>query len=179
MARAKKIATRAKRPAKKTKTTKARAAPPKRTVSRAKRPVAKALTVDERRKLLKPRSDYDDVIENAVRVWSGEQRVVKVPGLTAPKLATLLRRAQTALAREETVRQRMEARLRPLQDARLRAEDAAVRALLDLNAGVKLYGRNDPRVLEAFAFVSEHLTSARGAPAPDAESDGTESASES
>jgi hypothetical protein len=127
----------------------------------AKKTVRPGLSADERRRLLKPRAEYDDVIERAVRVW-GTQRTVKVPALTGARLASLLKRAQTAASREEVMRQRFESKLRPLQDARLIAEDAAYRALLDLNAAVKVFARNDPTVLEAFAFLAEYLTSARG-----------------
>jgi hypothetical protein len=137
----------------------------KKPARRPKKAPQPALTSDERRKLLKMRDDSDDVGERAAALWK-TRKDVRVSGLTPSKLLSLVAKAKKAQQREQLVRAQMEAKLRPLQDARLVAEDVAYRAMLDLHAQVKVLGRNDPSVLEAFAFLAEHVGRTRD-PAPD------------
>ena len=136
---------------------------PAKKASRKKPPVA--LGSDERRKLLKPRESFDELIEQVVRVW-GEQRGFRVPGLTMAQMGSLLRKADRAAAREQALRVKFEQRIRPLSDARLIAEDAAWRAVLDVHAAAKLYGRSRPEIAEAFGFVADALSGRATAPAP-------------
>lgn len=157
MAKAKKAAKGAKKPATKAKkgATAKKSAAPKR-----KKKAIVALTTEERRKLLKLRADSDDVGERAATQWA-VRKDVKVSELSPAKLRSLVDKARKAKQREDAVRAQMEAKVRPLQDARLLAEDAAYRAMLDLHAQVKTLGRKDPSVLEAFAFLAEHVGSTR------------------
>jgi hypothetical protein len=152
------------------KPSRAAAKPANKPARRAKKPAQPTLTTDERRKLLKMRDDSDDVAERAATQWTA-RRDVRVKDLTPNKLVALVTKAKKAQQREQLVRAQLEAKLRPLQDARLLAEDVAYRALLDLHAQVKVLGRNDPSVLEAFAFLAEHVSGTREAPpepSPDA-----------
>lgn len=132
----------------------------------AKRAAPRELNTKERQRLLKPRTDYGDVIERVARVWEDDPSL-KVPGLTRGKLLSQWRAAKRAADREDALRAKMEAKLRPLADARRLADDAAYRALLDVHAAVKLFTRTRPSVGEAYAFLADHLTSARPEAAPE------------
>ena len=136
----------------------------------AKREPAPELSAKERQRLLKPRTDYGDVIEKVARAWEADPSL-KVPGLTRAKLLTQWRAAKRAGEREDALREKMEARLRPLADARRLADDTAYRSLLDVHASVKLFARSRPSVAEAYGFLADHLTNARpeADPAKDAE----------
>jgi len=131
-----------------------------------------ALTTEERRKLLKPKDQFVEVVERTARAL-GRRREIRVPGVTTAKLKALTAKAVRAAKREAIVREQFEQKIRPLSDARLLAEDAAYRALLNVYAAVKLYTRADPSVGEEFAFLIEHLTftreKAEPAPAPERE----------
>lgn len=116
------------------------------------------LTTEQRRKLLKPREGFDDLIERVARTWENT-RSLRVPGQTIQRLRKLLRDAQRAATREELAREKLERTLRPLYDGRLLAEDKAWRALLDVNAAVKLFARSDPSLIETFGFLTDALTS--------------------
>ena len=125
-----------------------------------------SLDANERRKLLKMRDDSDDVAERAAAQW-GAHKDVRVKDLSPSKLLSLVAKAKKALQREQRLRAQLEAKIRPLQDARLIAEDAAYRALLDLHAQVKVLGRKDPGITEASAFLADHVAGTRdAAPAP-------------
>src|SRR5262245_28832749 len=85
--------------------------------SRAKKPPA-LLTTEQRRKLLRPREGFDELIERIARTWDNT-RSLRVPGLTVARLLKLLRDAERSAGREQTSREKMERILRPLIDARL------------------------------------------------------------
>ncbi|AKF03269.1 hypothetical protein [Sandaracinus amylolyticus] len=131
----------------------------KRTRSRAETPL---MTAEERRKLVKAHDGYDDLIEEVVRKWSNDT-ALKVPGLSPAKLTKLLRDAERAKKKEAELRAALERKLGASYDARLRAEHDAWRAVLDVNAAVKLFARRDGALAERFAFLSDALT-AKSAP---------------
>jgi hypothetical protein len=127
----------------------------------AKKPAAKkALTVDARRKLLKPHTDYEKLVEQIAVNWE-ESRVLKVPSLSAARLRKLAADAQRAVVKETSLRVKLEAKIDAVYDARLLAEDALWRAILDVNAAVKLFARSDETLPERFWFLSDALTGAR------------------
>src|SRR5688500_1623355 len=64
------------------------------------------LTTEQRRKLLKPRDDFEDLVEQIARTWN-TARALRVPGLSAPRLLSLLKRARAAAEREQTMREKM------------------------------------------------------------------------
>lgn len=137
----------------------------KKAPTRAKgKAVRASLSVEAKQRLLKPITGFADLLERLVATWKEHGRVVKVPGLTAAKLASLLRRAEAANKKEEAVRARLEARLRPLSDARLLAEHDAWKAALDLYAMTKAAARTDPGILVPFEFFAEALQRKRSAP---------------
>jgi hypothetical protein len=152
-----------KAPAKKPAATKAPAA---KQPAAARKPAAKprapreALTVDARRKLLKPRSDYDDLVAQVAIHWEQDPGL-RVPGLTPARLRKLARDAERAVLRETALRAKLERQIAAVYDARLLAEDAVWRAVLDVNAAVKLFARSDENLPERFAFLTAALGSTR------------------
>ncbi len=124
----------------------------KKRVARRKPP--EVLSTEERSKLLKPRTDFIDVLDRVTREWEA-YRDLRVPGLTASKLASLGKKAKRATEKEAALREKMERQLVPLADARRMAHDAAYRALLDTHAAIKLHARLDAGVVERFAFLAE------------------------
>lgn len=124
------------------------------------------LDPDTRLRLLKPRESFDELIEQVLRVWS-EQKGFRVPNVTPARLRSALRKAEKTWAKEHAVRVKLEQKLRPLSDARMIAEDAAWRAVLDVHAAAKLYGRSRPEITEAFAFLANALASRTSAPEPE------------
>jgi len=161
-------------PAKKTRTPIAKA----KTATKKKKPraVSDVLSLEERAKLLKPRTDFLDVIGRVTREWQN-YRALRVPGLSAAKLASLAKKAARASEKEEAVAEAMQRKLVPLKDARRVAHDAAYRALLDTHAAIKLHARLDAGVVERFAFVTDLVRNqpaesddGGGAPPPPGES---------
>jgi len=136
-------------------------APIAKKVARTPAKVPVALTTEARRKLLKPRENYDDLVERVARTWESV-KALRVPGLSVARLRKLLKDAERAKTKEQTMREKLERALRPLYDGRLLAEDKAWRAVLDVNAAVKLYARNEPALAETFGFLTEALTTGGG-----------------
>lgn len=164
MAKAKKRASSAKKSVKKaTKKTPKKAAKkaakkaPRRSGARAPR----VLAVDERQRLPKPRVGWRDLLEQLVETWRATPSL-KVKGLTPSRLEGLGGRADKASDKERALVAAQQAKLRPVSDARLIAEADAWRAILEVNAALKYYGRGDPALAEAFAFLADALRSERG-----------------
>ncbi len=124
-----------------------------------------SLSADARRKLLRPRSDYAELVEQVAVQWD-QNRVLRVPKLTASRLRKLARNAQTAVSKETALRAKLERQLQVISDARLLAEDNVWRAVLDVNAAVKLFARSDETLPERFGFLTDALTSARASVEP-------------
>jgi hypothetical protein len=129
---------------------------------RASRPDPVVLTSEERRRMLKPRENYVEIIERVLRTWDAN-RELRVPGLTQAGLRKRLAAAQRAAEREQKLREQVERKLRTLADARLVAEHTMWRALLDLHGAAKLFGRTAPSIAQDFAFLTDALTNARAA----------------
>jgi hypothetical protein len=129
--------------------------------SAKKRGATQLLSTDERLKLLKPREDFDETIERFVREWES-YRALRVPGLTAARMRSLLKKSERAAEKEAKVREKYERALAPLADARRLAQHDAFKALLLANKAVKLQGEIDAGVLQRFAFLAEALTTNPG-----------------
>lgn len=140
-------------------------------VKKSERPATPQLTTEARRKLLKPRENYDELLEKVARIW-GENKTLRVPGLTVSRLERLLKNAERARTKEAAMREKLERVLRPLYDGRLLAEDEAWRAVLDVNAAVKLHARRNPALAETFGFLTEALTTGGGRAAEEGEDEG-------
>jgi len=144
-------------------TTKKSAAPAskKKTAARAK---PAALSQEARRSLLKPREGAAALGEALAVTWSNE-RGLRVDDLSAPKLASLVRKARRAEARQTALAEKQARQMQPIRDARLSADDALWRALLDLRAAVGLRARKDPTIEERFAALIDALRNEATAPA--------------
>lgn len=125
------------------------------------------LSSEQRRRTLKPREGYPDLIERITRTWTSH-KALRVPGLTTARLLKLLRDAERAADREAAAREKLETALRGLTDRRLLAEESMWRAVLDVNAAVKLFARSDPSLADTFGFLTDALSSTPG-PKPAAE----------
>lgn len=127
------------------------AAPVKR---RAAKKEPKLLTEDERNRLLKPTSDFRNVVEDTIEVWTAGGKGLRVPGRSPGQLRSLLRKATTASDREEKLRREVERKVAKLVDARMLAHHAVWNALLDVYSAVR-GSRSAPQLQEAFAFLAE------------------------
>ena len=134
----------------------------KRTAKKTKKKTAPALTIAEKQRLLKPLRDYPELLKRLIDTWRSHARVVRMPGMTSAALAARLRKAIAASAREDAVRTKLEQRLQPLADARMRAESDAWKGALDLYAMLKTAARNDPGLMGPFAFFAEAVTHRAG-----------------
>lgn len=141
---AKKKPAAAKKSAKPAPRSKARAAPPK------------PMAADARNKLLKPRTGADDLGEDIAGVWANE-RGLRVDDLTPAKLARLVAKSRKANAKEAALADAQARKMAPIRDARLVADDALWRGLLDLRASVGLRARKDPSIEERFAALIDAL----------------------
>lgn len=140
------------------------AKPSKKSAKKSAKKAAKIptlLTSEQRRKVLKPREGYEELLEQVARTWENAKSL-RVPGLSVARLRKLLRDAERSAEKESAMRDKLERALRPLYDARLLAEEKAWRAVLDVNAAVKLFARSDPSLLDTFAFLVDALTSNPG-----------------
>ena len=148
MAAKKKIAKKSTKKTAKKAATKARASAPKR-----RKPVAKrVLTPEERQKMLRPRDL--DVIDDVLLAWAASPGL-KVKDVSVAKLRAMHARATTARERETTLAAKQAEQLRPVSDARLIAEDAVWRAVLEVKATAAFAARHDPALAERFAFLDE------------------------
>lgn len=155
MAKAKKKAPKKKapsKPAKKPAPKSSKAAPAR---ARAARAQPAGLTTDDKQRLLKPGPDYDAVLAVTLPAWKSHSRYVRVADLSAARLGSTARKAGRAWEKERAFRAKMDAKLQPLMDARMRLEDEVMRGMLDLNAEVKSTARRRPEVADAFAALAD------------------------
>ena len=138
-----------------------KAAPKKKSAARP-REIA-LMSTEERRSKLKPRDNYDDLVEEIVRAMKNHPRV-RVDGLKPSRLERLLRDAKKASDKEDAIRDQLTRKLAPVTDRRIHAEDALWRAVLDVNAGVKPYARKDGSIADAFSFLTAALAGTRSEP---------------
>jgi hypothetical protein len=155
-----KAPTRVSRPKRRAKTKPAVKAQPRRGSAAKKAPVA-ALTTVEKARLLKPLSNFEELVTNLVKNWRAHGREIRVPGLTPAALAAKLRRARRASDMEEALRTRLETRLQPLADKRLRTEHDVWKSALDLHAMIKAAARTNPAIATPFQEFAEALTRKR------------------
>lgn len=141
------------------------AASGKKSSARAAASGPRPLSQEERQRLVKPIDGYAELAERFAAAWA-ENNGLKVPGITPGKIASAVKRAKKAAAREESVRRKLEEKLRPLQDGRLQAEHDAWKLVLDAYAVAKAQSRVSPEIGRAFSFLGEALTRKRRPKAP-------------
>ncbi len=125
---------------------------------RAKRSSSRAevLTTEKRSELLRPPDGYDELVRQFIDTWK-EHPSLRVTDLSARKLISLLAKSERAFEKESALQKKMEARMAPVRDARMMAEDAVWRAVLDAYAIAKAQGRRLPELDQAFAFFGDKL----------------------
>jgi hypothetical protein len=128
------------------------------------RPRAAVLTPEARQALLPGREGWEEIIDDVSRAM--ESTRLRVDGVTPKRLVALAARARKATEREEALIEKQRRALGPVADARRIAVDAAVRALLEVNATARFRARRDPSLLDEFAPLIELL---RTAPRPSEE----------
>lgn len=134
---------------------------PRSTSKSTKKNVPAAMSTEEKQRLLKPLTEFRDLVERLTTVWTDHGKQVRVPGLTPAKLAAMLRSAERANKKEDALRAAFEAKLQPLADARLLAEHQVWKNALDLYAMVKTAARTDPSIAKPFEFFADALAKRR------------------
>jgi len=132
----------------------------KRTVARKKIAKAARLTAAEKRMLLKPGEDLDEIVADTIAAWRMVPRKVRVANLSAARLESLLRRAEKASQKERELAAKQAAKLAPLTDARLRTVDEAYRMALKVKRIADAVAATDVDVADAFAAVNERFVRA-------------------
>ena len=150
MAKSKKSA---KRPA-----TKRKPAAKPRAKSRKREPVR--LTSDERLTRLKPGDSLNEFLDEVKTAWALVKNKVRLSDVTLASLDRLQRNAAKATKRENDELAKQQAKLAPLTDARIIANDAAYRTGLKIKRVADAVGQTDPAVAEAFATISDRFKNA-------------------
>jgi hypothetical protein len=129
------------------------------------------LSPEARRSLLKPRQGATELGEDIAMTW-GNERGLRVDGLSASKLRSLVNKARKADAKLAALIDKHARQMQPVRDASLSCDDALWRALLDVRASVGLKARKDPTIEERFSALINALKNE--APAPKGDGDGGE-----
>jgi hypothetical protein len=134
---------------------KAAAKPKKRAA--AKRSSSPALSSSDRQSLVKPPEAYAPLVEQSITAWQQNSRTVRIDGRSPAQLARAYRKAARARQREDELRDKLALKLRPLTDARLRAEDELWTQVLDLYRVVKATMPMRPELEQAFDHLASHF----------------------
>lgn len=146
----------AKRPAKKSKA----AAKPR---AKARRAEPVRLTSADRLAKLKPGESLNEFLDDIQTAWVLVKNKVRVPGVTSASLGRKQRDAAKRTKRENDEIAKQAAKLAPLTDARIIANDDAYRDGLKVKRVADAIAETDPAVAEAFATVSDRFRNAPGA----------------
>jgi serine/threonine protein kinase HipA of HipAB toxin-antitoxin module len=149
-----------------TKAASKRAAPTKsaeKTAKRSGRRAPERLSYEEKLTKLKPGDDLNELVQDILTAWSRVKRQVRVADVSPAKLSSLLAKAGRASRREAELVAAQQAKLAPISDARLVANDAVYRAALKVKRVADAVGATDTNVSDAFASVTERF---RRLPAP-------------
>jgi hypothetical protein len=121
------------------------------------------LSYEEKLRKLKPGDDLNELVQEILTARSRVKRQVRVADVSPAKLGSLFEKASRASRREAELAARQQAKLAPLSDARIVANDAVYRAALKVKRIADAVGAADTDVSEAFAGVTERF---RRMPAP-------------
>jgi hypothetical protein len=119
-----------------------------------------ALAPAARRSLLRPRTGAVDLAFELVKTW-GNERGLRVDGLTPAKLRAAALRARKAGDRRTQLEEKQARQLQPVVDAQLLADDALWRGLLALRAAVGLRERLVPGLEDRFSSLVDALKNRR------------------
>lgn len=142
------------------------AAPKAKRRSPAKRAAQPALSSSDRQSLVKPPEGYGPLVEATITAWKQNRRTVRIDGRSPAQLSRAFRTAARARQREDALRDKLALKLRPLTDARLRAEGELWSQVLDLYRVVKATMPMRPELEQAFDDLASHF-----APSPSRKKD--------
>jgi hypothetical protein len=123
------------------------------------------LSASDKQSKLKPGDDLNELISEINTAWGLVARKVRVGDVSRAQLVSLGRKAEKVAARESELAAKQAARLAPLTDARIVANDLAYRAALKVKRIADAVGEADAAVADAFASVNERFRRI-GAPRP-------------
>jgi hypothetical protein len=106
---------------------------------------------------LKPGDSLNELIGETLTAWAGVRKKVRVPDVTPAKLTSLGKKSDKARKRENDLAAKQAAKLAPLSDARIVADDAAYRAVLAVKRLADAIAKTDPAVAHAFAKVTDRF----------------------
>ena len=133
--------------------------------ARAKKQTVR-LSAEQKLAKLKPGDDLNELIDDILTAWSRVGARVRVADMSPAKLRSLGEKAQRASRREAELAAKQAAKLAPLTDARLVADDAAYRAALTVKRIADAVATADTEVAEAFAPVTERFRRGPAEPTP-------------
>jgi hypothetical protein len=162
----------AKKNASKTQGKKSSASKPKAS-RRGKAPVP-ALSDAERLSAVKPPPDYTDILEQFLPIWETHKRFIRSGDTSPAQLRARLRKSDAAWKKEQALERKQAEQMRPVRDARVRAESATWSTFLNVWDIVKAVADDHPEIADATSSVREALTT-RGKK-PDAKAGGTPAA---
>lgn len=124
---------------------------------------APRLDAAARASMLKPGDSLNELIDDVLNAWALVRKKVRVADVSPAHLATLGKKATRATEKESALAAKQAAKLAPLTDARIIANDAAYRAALKVKRIADAVAETDQDVADAFASVSERFRN-QGAP---------------
>jgi hypothetical protein len=123
------------------------------------------LTSDDRARKLYRGDDQNELVGDLLTAWELVQSKVRVPGLTRARVRSLMKKANKATDKEAALAAKQAAKLAPLTDARIVANDEVYRAALAVKRVADAIAATDPSVGEAFEKVTARFRRSPSAPA--------------
>jgi hypothetical protein len=168
MAKPKKSASKSK------KKTTAKAAKPK-AARRAKKQQLPALSTSDVRGMLKPPPDYVEIIDQFMGLWKLHACYIRSGDTSQAQLGAKKRKSDNAWKKEQALQQQQDLKMRPVRDARLRAEADTWSSFLNVWDIAKAVFDDHPEIAADMDPISELLTNApkpakKSPPAPPAAS---------
>jgi len=135
--------------------------------ARAKKAAPVRLSGADRQAKLKPGDSLNEFLDDIQTAWSLVKNKVRVPGVTLASLARKQRVAAKKTKTESDLIAKQQAKLAPLTDARIIANDDGYRDGLKVKRIADAIAETDPEVAEAFATVNERFRNAPSAASAD------------
>lgn len=129
----------------------------------SRRAAPKRLDASARASMLKPGDSLNELIHDVLVAWALVKKKVRVADVSPASLTSLGKKAAKAVQRENDLAAKQAAKLAPLSDARMIANDAAYRAALKVKRIAHAVAATDPDVADAFASVTGRFRTGGGA----------------
>lgn len=112
-----------------------------------------SLDTSARQRLWKPRENFEEIAERAIKVWQADPSLVKIKGLTPGKLLSMLKRSKRSEDREKD----LTALKKEASDGRLLDAHHAWKGLLDFKAAVNANARLDASLKTSFQELLDFM----------------------